>query len=163
MEELNIEFGCGELPRQSTYKTCDIRNLPGIDYVCKAWEIDKLVAENSVDNVYSRHFFEHLTFAQGELVLTVWHKILKPKGKVLMLLPDMNFHINNLIAGVDIEFQLRGLFGWQRGAIDDLWDVHKSGYSNESLKKAFEDAGFVNFSRHKAPKEHLKISAFKPE
>jgi predicted SAM-dependent methyltransferase len=163
MEELNIEFGCGELPRQSTYKTCDIRNLPGIDYVCKAWEIDKLVAENSVDNIYSRHFFEHLTFAQGEIVLTVWYKILKPKGKILMLLPDLDFHVKQWLDGTDTEHACAGLFGWQRGELEDLWDVHKSGYSFETLKKAFEDAGFVNFSRHKASKEHLKISAFKPE
>lgn len=163
MEQLNIEFGCGELARRKGYKTCDIRNLPGIDYVCKAWEIDQLVNENSVDKVFSRHFFEHLTFAQGKLLLQTWYKILKPSGKVDMILPDMNFHINNLIAGVDIEFQLGGIFGWQRDAIDDLWDVHKSGYSNESLKQAFENAGFIGYVRHKSPKQHLKISAYKPE
>ena len=33
---MKLEFGCGETPTYPDYKTCDIRHLPGIDYVCPA-------------------------------------------------------------------------------------------------------------------------------
>ena len=65
---MNLEFGCGENPTKEGFKTCDIRNLPGVDYACPAWKITEHVAPNTVDEIWSRHFFEHLTFAQGKVV-----------------------------------------------------------------------------------------------
>ena len=94
---MKIEFGCGETPTKENFKTCDIRNVPGVDFVCAAWNIDKHVNPNSVDEIFSRHFFEHLTFPQGERVLEVWYKILRPGGICEMMLPDMNFHINQWV------------------------------------------------------------------
>ena len=91
---MKIEFGCGETPTKIGFKTCDVRKVPGVDFVCPAWEIDKHIKENSVSEIFSRHFFEHLTFRQGELVLDVWKKILLPQGIIEMCLPNMLFHIN---------------------------------------------------------------------
>ena len=54
--KMKIEFGCGETPRHPEFKTCDVRDVPGVDFVCPAWEIDKKVAENTVDEIFSRHF-----------------------------------------------------------------------------------------------------------
>jgi predicted SAM-dependent methyltransferase len=73
---MDIEFGCGEAPTKVGYKTCDIRDVRGVDFVCNAWDIKKHVNEHTVDNIFSRHFFEHLTFPQGELVLHDWLSIL---------------------------------------------------------------------------------------
>lgn len=53
---MKIEFGCGDNPTKPGFKTCDIRDISGIDFVCPAWDIDKLVEENSVDEIFSRHF-----------------------------------------------------------------------------------------------------------
>ena len=30
---MKIEFGCGETPTKEGFKTCDIRNVPGVDFV----------------------------------------------------------------------------------------------------------------------------------
>ena len=30
---MKIEFGCGETPKEG-FKTCDIRNVSGVDFVC---------------------------------------------------------------------------------------------------------------------------------
>ena len=114
---MNIEFGCGAKPTKQGFKTCDIRDLPGIDYVCAAWDIENLVGENTVDEIFSRHFFEHLTFAQGEKMLQVWHKILKPGGKCEMMLPNMSFHIQQWInrsTDREISHARAGFWGWQR-------------------------------------------------
>ena len=55
-----------------------------------AWDIDLHVEENTVDEIFSRHFFEHLTYKQGRIVLQKWHKIL-PTGVMHMMLPHLDF------------------------------------------------------------------------
>jgi predicted SAM-dependent methyltransferase len=163
---MKIEFGCGETPTQPDFKTCDIRDLPGIDFVCAAWDIDKHVESNSVDEIFSRHFFEHLTFQQGERVLEVWHAILKPGGRCEMLVPNMTMHINQWLrrdTDRDIEHACAGFWGWQRGEFDDVWDVHKSGYDEELLTKLVLRKGFVDVESFANPKKskHVHLAFYK--
>lgn len=162
---MNIEFGCGESPTKENFKTCDIRDLPGIDFVCTAWEIDKLVKENVVDEIFSRHFFEHLTFQQGEKMLEVWHKILKPGGKCEMLLPNMTFHITQWInrsTDRELSHAKAGFWGWQRGTFDEVWDVHKSGYDEALIIPIVKKFKFINITSHASPKsKHLHLSFYK--
>lgn len=160
---MKIEFGCGENPTKEGFKTCDLRNLPGVDFVCPAWEIDKHVNENTVDEIWSRHFFEHLTFVQGERVLEVWYKILKSNAKCEMSLPNMTYHINQWISDSNRDHANAGFWGWQRGEFEDTWDVHKSGYDFSSLKNLLESKGFINIKSLKGPKsKHLHVEFFKP-
>ncbi len=159
---MKIEFGCGEKPTKVGFQTCDIRDLPGIDYVCPAWDIDTLVNENSVDEVFSRHFFEHLTFKQGEKQLEVWYKILKPGGICEMSLPNMTYHIQQWITKSNLRHAKAGFWGWQRGAFDDVWDVHKSGYDREMLSDLVKSKGFVNIeSLAKDKSKHLHLRFYK--
>jgi len=144
---MKIEFGAGETPTKEGYKTCDIRNVLGVDFVCAAWDIDKHVDANTVDNIFSRHFFEYLTFAQGEVVLQKWYTILKPNGECEMMLPNMTFHIEQWQrreTDRDREHSKAGFWGWQRGEFDDVWDVHKSGYDHEFLEELLHKHNFVD-------------------
>jgi len=162
---MKIEFGCGEKPTKSDFKTCDIRDLPGIDFVCPAWDIDTLVNENTVDEIFSRHFFEHLTFQQGEVVLEKWHKILKPGGMCEMMLPNMALHIDQWIkrkTDRDIQHAMAGFWGWQRGTFDDTWDVHKSGYDKQLLTALVSKKGFTRIeSLAKPMSKHLHLKFYK--
>jgi predicted SAM-dependent methyltransferase len=160
---MKIEFGCGANPTKKDFKTCDIRDLPGIDYVCAAWDIEKLVSENSVDEVFSRHFFEHLTFAQGEKMLEVWHKILKPSGTMEMLLPDIDYHIDQWIRKKnkkEINHAIAGFWGWQREGDTELWDVHKSGYNFSMLQQLLVNKGYRNI-KNLSKDGHLWITCQK--
>ena len=89
---MKIEFGCGETPNYPDYKTCDIRHLPGIDYVCPAYEIDLHIPFNTVTHIFSRHFIEHLTFEQGERWL---------KACLNILFPDVVTIGKDIIATID--------------------------------------------------------------
>lgn len=159
---MNIEFGCGEVPTKTGYKTCDIRNLPGIDFVCPAWEIDNLIKANSVDNIFSRHFFEHLTFIQGRKTLKAWHKILKPDAICEMILPNIDFHIQQWISGKDIEHAKAGLWGWQREGETELWDIHKSGYNFNTLQDILVEENFIKIECIKNKGKHLHVKFSKP-
>jgi predicted SAM-dependent methyltransferase len=163
---MKIEFGCGETPTKDGFKTCDIRDLPGIDFVCESWHINKYVEENSVDEIFSRHFFEHLTFQQGEVQLEVWYNILKPGGLCEMVLPNMSYHINQWINRTtprDIKHAKAGFWGWQRGKFDDVWDIHKSGYDKELLSELVKTKGFVDLeSTRPVSSKHLHLKFYKP-
>jgi predicted SAM-dependent methyltransferase len=49
--------------------------------------------ENSVDFVYSEHFFEHLTFEESEKVLSYCHKCLKKGSTIRIATPDLDYLI----------------------------------------------------------------------
>lgn len=160
---MKIEFGCGSKPTNSEFKTCDIRNLPGIDFVCPAWEIDQYVNPNSVDEIFSRHFLEHLTFIQAEKLVGIWFSILKSGGICELSVPNMEYHIQQWITGSNLEHARAGFWGWQREGEFELWDVHKSGYNKHSLTELFTAQGFVDPISHKRDNhKHLWMSFKKP-
>lgn len=159
---MQLEFGCGERPTRPGYKTCDIRNLPGIDYVCPAWEIDRHVSANTVSHIWSRHFLEHLTFAQGELWLRACLHILKPGGEQQICLPNMEFHIRQWQQQDNLAHARAGFWGWQREGESELWDVHKSGYNASQLIDLVHELGYKNaHSLRKAGDKHLEIICYK--
>jgi hypothetical protein len=163
---MNIEFGCGETPSKPGYLTCDIRHLPGIDFVCAAWDIDNLVDHDSVDHVYSRHFLEHLTYRQSNLMLSAWFRILKSGGVCEIIVPNMTFHIKQWIDRSDAkEFRhaQAGFWGWQRGDINDTWDIHKSGYDRSSMENLLTEHGFCGFRNLLSEDSwHLHVTCRKP-
>ncbi len=157
---MNIEFGCGTNPRKIGWKKQDIRKLQGVDYVCPCWEIHNHVPENSVDNIFSYHMFEHLSFYDGERTLESWYKILKVGGKCEIALPNMTFHINQWINRrnkKEFDHSKAGFWGWQRESEEsEVWDLHKSGYDEDSLKELLLNKNFKNFNS-KFPKNHQHL------
>jgi len=141
---MKIEFGAGETPTKKGYKTVDVRDLSGVDYVCNAWDIEKHVEPNTVDSIFSRHFFEHLTFIQGEMTLEAWKSIIKPTGYIEMILPNMSFHIEQWITRSDFSHAKAGFWGKQREGETETWDLHKSGYDTDSLFQLLTSKQFTN-------------------
>jgi predicted SAM-dependent methyltransferase len=168
---VNIEFGCGETPHTEGYKTCDVRALPGIDFVCNAWEIDKHVEAGSVENIFSRHFFEHLTYLQGLTFIQSCHTILKPGGQYEMLLPNFVWHVRqwlseaNVVGDMQVENPfargVEGLWGKQRGDVDETWDVHKAGYKEWQIEQLLEQNGFENIEWIDSGIKHYHVKATK--
>jgi len=159
---MNIEFGCGNNPTKQGFKTCDIRDLPGIDFVCSAWNIDTLIDNNTIDSIFSRHFFEHLTFVQGSRTLQAWHNIMKPGAMCEMILPNIDFHIQQWVSGKDMAHAQAGFWGWQREGDTEMWDVHKSGYNFGTLKKVLIEQKFIDITCVKNKGKHLHVKFYKP-
>jgi predicted SAM-dependent methyltransferase len=158
---MKIEFGCGQTPTHSDYKSCDVRNLSGIDFVCNAWEINQHVDNGVVEHIFSRHFFEHLTFIQGKTFISVCWDILKPGGVFEVVVPNMTFHINQWISRSntqEFDWAKAGFWGHQRDAMTTMWDVHKSGYDKSTLSRLLSDHKFVNINSLKEEDSpHLQI------
>jgi len=160
---MKLEFGSNGPSKKSGFLTVDVRNIPCVDYVCNAWDIGNHVAVTSVSEIYSRHFFEHLTFRQGSLVLHIWKSILKPGGILEIMIPNMDLHIEQFRGLKTNQKAITGFWGWQRGDLLDTWDVHKSGYNLDSLTKVLHTHEYINVESLKGPMhKHLHVTCIKP-
>lgn len=144
---MKIEIGCGKNQRIG-YLTCDIRNLPNVDYVCSADNLP--FSDEQIDEVYSRHVVEHFTLKEFLKVIEEWNRVLKIDGEVYIICPNLLWHLEQILRG-DHEsvynkksgenaryWGLGSLFGWQQ----DEFDVHKFGYYFELMKDILEEFGF---------------------
>ena len=96
-----IEIGSGKNKRDG-YESCDIRDIPGIDHVCKADELP--FADNSIDEIYSRHLIEHFTLKEFLKVLVEWNRVLKVGGKLHIICPNLLWHLKQIIKGTHKSF-----------------------------------------------------------
>ena len=173
--ELRLDVGCGEAGPHPGHVGVDIRALPGIGILSSTWGIDAHLPPGSVSAFYSRHTLEHITYPQVRRTLASWFRLLKPGGRVHILVPDLAFHIAQFLdpaprspspanpAWTQRQHALAGFYGWQREADRKLWDVHKCGYTEEIMGELLGEAGFVRYARLPNKSWHLDIEAYKPE
>jgi predicted SAM-dependent methyltransferase len=169
---MKLEFGCGDKPRPG-FVGCDVRPLSNVQFVCDAWDISQHVKESSVTHIYSRHFFEHLTFEQADATFSACYDILAPGGVFEIIVPDMLFHVQQWINSdrdktvnsngmTDEEWAINGFWGRQR--VDEHgpnWDVHKSGYDFPLLQKKLAQHGFRQIARLADLPKNLTVTALK--
>ncbi len=83
---MKLDIGCG-IRKQVDHVGVDIRQFEGVDVILDAgtqvwpWE------DNSVDEVFSSHFIEHLTALQRIHFVNEAYRVLKPNGKLTMIAP----------------------------------------------------------------------------
>jgi len=165
-----LNVGCGGAAGEG-YLGCDVRPLPSIDLVCPAWEVSKYCGD--LGEIYSRHMVEHLTFAEAEATLNDWYKALRVGGEIHVMVPNLEFHIDQFRRAVwseeslkekwsDASWGFAGFYGWQRQcdprAADyerSYWDVHKSGYTPSLLRFMLERAGFAEVAVSVQDNVHL--------
>ena len=52
---------------------------------------------DSVDCIYSSHTFEHLTYSEASYVLSECNRVLKPRGVIRIIVPDLEQMIDNYL------------------------------------------------------------------
>jgi len=172
--DLKLEFGCGDKQPKEGFVGVDIREYPHVKYICSAWEIDQHIEPNSVSEIYSRHFFEHLSFSQADKTIQAWKTILCHGGKMEMVVPNMLYHIYQWLdpdrksklvpgnSGLTLEEHAkRGFWGHQREGFEKIWDLHKSGYDWPLLFDFLTDNGFVEIQQIDSMPKNLHVVAYK--
>ncbi|MEG4068174.1 tetratricopeptide repeat protein [Microcoleus sp. Pol11C2] len=114
------------------------------------------VPSESVDAVYSSHNVEHVYYHQVPLVLAEFHRVLKPEGFAMILVPDIeivaeavakgNLEESPLyispagpIAAIDIFYGLRKAI-----ATGNYYMAHHTAFTAQSLEGKMQQAGFRN-------------------
>ncbi len=164
---MKLEFGGGEKPKQKDYVQVDVRKINDKTIVCNSWDIDKHIKENSVTDIYSRHFFEHLTHEQAKRTLLTWYKICKAGARIVLICPNMKYHLNqwnnwDKLTNAEKDHCRAGFWGWQREGDMGVWDIHKSGYDFKRLKEIVEQHKFGNIKQLMGDdNKHLALEFFK--
>lgn len=175
----NVYVGCGDDSKDG-YIGCDIRKRKNVKIVCKAWDVSKKVRK--LENIYSRHMVEHLTFPELEFTLSDWYKALNEGGKLNIIVPYLDFHIQQFQKAIvddenwnnkwsDFRWSIAGFYGWQGEDYKSCkncknstryWDVHKSGYNPKIMEFFLKRAGFIEINCEIIDDVHLFVTAKKP-
>jgi len=132
--EIRLNLGAGDYndPRYTPLdiKTgTDIRKLP--------------YADNTVAEVYASHVLEHFSYYERDEILKEWVRVLKPGGLLRIAVPDQTKLANEWLKCADHSMH-RHLEMIQCGAHSDVNDVHRTSYTEMSLRTAMHQAGVGN-------------------
>ena len=146
---MKLDFGCGK-KTVAGFLGVDVVDGPNVAFKCEAWHITNFVENASVEEIRSRHFFEHLSLIEARKTLGTWNKIMAPGAVAMITVPNLKYHAEQLLTDETVseirsnisswEHGIAGFYGWQK----DEFDIHKMGYSFESLKLLLEEYGFIN-------------------
>ena len=114
----------------------------------------RLVADGSVDALWSSHNLEHLHRYEVPVALGEFVRVLRPGGSLLMTLPDLQ-SVAELVVKDGLETEaymspsgpitpLDMIFGHTASlARGDQYMAHRCGFTVGTLRKVLEEAGFV--------------------
>ena len=127
--------------------------------------------DGAVSFIYSAHSLEHLPIRDGKLALKDWKRVLKPQGRLIIELPDLQAICHNVLNSMypqQLQWNLYTLFGYQidprnpdtLDAPKDLGQYHLSGYTQTSLclelaMLGFEIKEFLHTDGYGTPNMHV--------
>ena len=167
---LKIEIGSGEDPyKPEEFEHCDIRPLSHIEHICSAEKPP--FKWNSVHEIFARDVLEHLPRKTIPTALKRWRNILVPGGKLDVVVPNLDYFIQQAyeyaVLEQDAQINWDKILGAFYGAQRYPEDFHHWGFCSRSLHKLLCDIGFINVIRtnpsdvHRSNTYSLRMIAFK--
>lgn len=130
-------------------------------------------ANNSVEEILASHVFEHLNPYHSLNILREWHRVLKPGGKLVMEMPDIEKLCARFIAAATNERYgiLNAIYGsvntTDQGTPDQITSPHLFGWWPQSLFDHLTNAGYENIQFMEEqiphPESNLRVEAQKPQ
>jgi GT2 family glycosyltransferase/SAM-dependent methyltransferase len=147
-ENVLIEIGGGETPHRPSYLHLDARVLPGVDVISDARHLPLRSA--TVNEIYTAHLIEHLSYDEGrELLAEAW-RILKDGGRLEISCPDLEQAIRIYRTVPDLSHRVGTvdlLSSILYGAQTHEFDFHRAGYDFKLLSDGLRTAGFAKIRR----------------
>ncbi len=152
---VRIELGAGPHGRPGFFHV-DAVKVGNVDRQADVRDLSWL-ADNSVDELYSAHTVEHISYTEIVEVLKEWHRVLKPGAAMAIKMPDLDFLCRAYVEGIhSTEEIMIALFGgfsdssggpdgwekisgnpqWQRNTIRDGDIPHPGEYTEWGAHKA---------------------------
>ncbi len=101
---INLDLGCGQNPRSGFYSVDHIE-MEGVDVIADLNQPLTMCPDDSVENIYSRHVFEHVR--EFLPLMREIHRIIKPGGSIEIVVP----HFSNVFGFSDpTHLRFFGLF-----------------------------------------------------
>lgn len=135
---LKIDLGGGEYPYGHGFLNVDARPLPTVDIQC---DLRDLVFPNdSVEEIFSCAVLEHFKLEDSILILKEAFRVLKPNGKLTLIVPDLKIIMEDYL-NKRIGFEKLNLYLY--GSQKYGYDIHRISYDFENFKRILEEIGFI--------------------
>lgn len=151
MNNVILDLGCGPGKKNPTWIGIDALDYKGVDIVGDVFEILEIFPEQTVDEVHSYHFFEHISDVPR--LLELLQRIIKSNGKIVIVVP----HFSNPYFYSDYTHKnFFGLYSFSYLSKDEIFKRKVPNYNIETglyLHKV--DLHFASPFRYKRPFKKL--------
>ncbi len=155
---ISLELGSGRKKGTNGWTTIDV--VPGCDMYCN---LAKGIPfpDASVQNIYSSHFLEHLTYQQTQTLLRECLRVMVPGGRFSICVPNARIYLEAYITGLpfDEEKFLKYELGFNRTTKIDY--VNYIAYMNVDHKYMFDEENLVHILEKSGFRE-VRIRSFDP-
>ncbi len=144
---LKLHLGCGNV-KLDGFVNIDMVKFPAVDKVMDARHLD--YADSFVDFIYSAHVLEHFRQTETASVLKEWKRVLKPGGKMIVVIPDFNHFVlwYLLHFGKMTEYFIADVTGSNiRTDQEHIADYHKRLFNPWTFRRLSKEAGFSGIRR----------------
>lgn len=145
---LKLDLGCGGAKKKG-FIGIDAILGPGVD-IKHNIEEGIPFPDNSVDEIYTSHFLEHVQNRKVPFVLKECARVLKAKGKVRIEVPDLEKSLDKFLKMSEKDKWKKGweaIFGNQKKG----FEYHKTGFTKKRLVRLLSERGF----------EKITVSSYK--
>ncbi len=169
---VRIELGSGPHGLPGFFHI-DAVKTGNVDHQADIRKLDFLKT-NSVDEIYSAHAVEHISYTEIATVLGEWNRVLKPAGKITTKMPDFEFlcraHVEGIHSTEETMIAMFGGFsdepggpdGWEKISGNEQWE--RNTIRNGDIPHPGE---YTEWGAHKAMytfesfKVRLEVAGFK--
>ncbi len=130
---INLNIGSGEKSKNPEWLGVDA--FTDADIQAFMWDLP--FKDNSVDHIYCSNALEHISKFQVVPTLLEWKRVLKPEGRLKIVVPDLEWACKWWIEHQDVNWSMDILYGHQKHD----GEYHKTGFSANILKMYLDAAG----------------------
>jgi predicted SAM-dependent methyltransferase len=132
---LRLDIGGAASPyAPDEYNTVDLYGEPDV----VADLADLPFADGSVDAIWASHVLEHVQVSGVPAALAEWLRVLRPKGRAIIRVPNFDYVARYWLTGEDRTWAEAMVFGMQNAE----GEFHRSAFTASVLRADLEGAGF---------------------
>ncbi|MBW2509537.1 MAG: methyltransferase domain-containing protein [Deltaproteobacteria bacterium] len=138
---MKVNIGCGPMVLDG-WTNCDIQVSPKAprppEILCDVKSIP--LEDECADVVMALHLLEHFYQWEAPAVVQEWRRLLKPGGKLILELPNLEAACRNLLKGMKDQMSMWPLYG--DPGHKDPYMCHRWGYTPKTVVKFLKQQGF---------------------